>query len=164
MRRLRAIRTVLVAFALLASQGGLRGGDVDRERVLEITGNIVCDCGCPPTLVRACSCHRAEELTAEVEQLLVGKTNDEVFQSLVAKYGAKMLAAPKAEGFNLLGWVFPFVALAIGGGAVVLVYRRLRVAAPVPSGQPGDAAPGDAGPRAKDDKYRKLIEDALSED
>ena len=38
--------------------------------------------------------------------------------------GLSALASPPAEGFNLLGWVMPFIALALGLGAVAIWFKR----------------------------------------
>ncbi len=155
MRRLSRFLLVLALLSVPAL-----AGEVDREDVLRVTGNIVCTCGCPPTLVRACSCSRAEEMTKEVESLLAaGKSDDEVYQYYVAQFGAKVLAAPKAQGFNLLGWVFPFVILATGAGVVWAVYRRLRTAEAVSS-----VATAPAAPPKDRDRLEKMLRDALSED
>lgn len=64
-----------------------------------------------------------------------GKSDDQIYDFYVTQFGPSVLAAPRAEGFNLLGWVFPFVALALGGGVVVLAYRRLRIDPALPSRQ-----------------------------
>ncbi len=156
---MRRLNPFLLVLALLVTQAFAAG--VDREDVLRVTGNIVCTCGCPPTLVRACSCTRAEEMTKEVESLLAaGKTDDEVYQYYVAQFGPKVLAAPKPEGFNLLGWVFPFIALAIGGGVVLMVYKRLRTTEAI-----SGVATAPSAPPARDrERLEKMLKDALSED
>ncbi len=128
--------------------------------LLQITGNIVCTCGCPPTLVRACSCARAEEMTAEVRGLMSdGKTEEEIYAHYIAQFGAQVLAAPRAEGFNLLGWIFPFLAALSGGAIVVAVYQGLK-RKKVGSG----AAPvlQDLDPAAIE-KYREMLAREMAE-
>ena len=100
---------------------------VEWEDVLSVTENIVCTCGCPTTLVSACSCHRAEEMNREVETLLTeGSTNREIYDHYVAQFGLEVLGAPRVEGFNIVGWFFPFLVLALGGGGVIVGYRYLK--------------------------------------
>ena len=113
-----------IAVTLLISPALL--GEVEWEDVLRVTDNIVCTCGCPPTVLSACSCGRAGEMNREVRGMLEeGKSDEGIYEFYVAQFGAQVLAAPRPEGFNLLGWVFPFVALGLGAGAVVAAYRRL---------------------------------------
>lgn len=134
--------------------------DVNQEDVLRVTGNIVCTCGCPPTLVRACSCHRAEEMTREVESLLAaGKTDEEIYQHYVSQFGSQVLAAPKPEGFNLVGWVLPFVALVVGGAGVALAYKKLRTRESALA-----AASRQTTSKGDREKYRRLLDRELSED
>jgi cytochrome c-type biogenesis protein CcmH/NrfF len=42
------------------------------------------------------------------------------------QYGEKILSAPTTQGFNLLAWTMPFIALLAGGGIIVLVMDRWR--------------------------------------
>ncbi len=155
---MRRLSGFLVFLAL--SSAPVAAAEVKQEDVLRVTGNIVCTCGCPPTLVRACSCTRAEEMTKEVESLLsAGKSDEEVYQYYVAQFGAKVLAAPKAQGFNLLGWVFPFFILATGGAVVWAVYRKLRTVEANPA-----VAAATATPARDRDRLEKMLRDALSED
>jgi len=121
---------------LLVLPGSAARGEVDWEDVLRITDNIVCTCSCPPTQVSACSCGRSGEMNEEVQNMLEeGKSDDQIYDFYTTQFGHSVLAAPRAEGFNLLGWVLPFVALALGGGVVVAAYRRLREDQAPPSGQ-----------------------------
>ena len=131
----------------------------ENAELLKITGNIVCTCGCPPTLVRACSCARAEEMTAEVRGLMSeGKTGEEIYAHYIAQFGAVVLAAPRAQGFNLLGWIFPFLVALSGGAIVAAVYHSLKKKA-----APG-AAPShpDLEPAATE-KYRAMLAREMSE-
>jgi cytochrome c-type biogenesis protein CcmH len=83
------------------------------------------------------------------DELKAGKTGDQITASLVSKYGEVILGAPKAEGFNLVVWVAPFVATLIGFLIAAFVLRRwvrrrgaLAVAA---AGAGGPVGPGSAG-------------------
>lgn len=151
MRRLSAL---VLVFGMAVT---LLHGDLDEEeRVGRITSNIVCDCGCANLIVRTCGCGRAAEMIEEVRGLLrAGNTETLVYALLEEKYGPSIHAAPKPEGFNLLAWVVPFVALGLGAIAVVVVVRRLKPAA-LPETAP------DREPEVED-KYRRLLENELRE-
>jgi cytochrome c-type biogenesis protein CcmH len=47
-----------------------------------------------------------------------GKAQEEILQAYVAQYGERILARPTKEGFHLLAWILPFVALVVGGLAL----------------------------------------------
>lgn len=57
------------------------------------------------------------------DQLVAGKSPEEVRQYFLDKYGEWILLAPKAEGFNLVVYLLPIFALL--GGAVI-VWRNVR--------------------------------------
>jgi cytochrome c-type biogenesis protein CcmH/NrfF len=44
----------------------------------------------------------------------------------VKEYGQRVLMKPPSEGFNLLGWLMPFIALAAGLALVWWLIRRFR--------------------------------------
>ncbi len=132
-------------------------GEVEWEDVLRVTDNIVCTCGCPTTVVSACSCGRAGEMNREVRaKLEAGESDEEIYDFYIAQFGAQVLAAPRAEGFNLLGWILPFVALGLGAGVVVAAYRRLR-------GEESQVSPGLHGERTLDPQMRERIQRELAD-
>ena len=51
---------------------------------------------------------------------------------MVAQFGLSALGQPPAEGFNLLAWVMPFLALALGLWVVQRVARSWRAHVPAP--------------------------------
>jgi cytochrome c-type biogenesis protein CcmH/NrfF len=74
-----------------------------------------------------------------------GYTAQEILDAFVGVYGERVLMAPPATGFNLLGWLAPFAAL--GGGALVVsvLLRNWRRAAPTgPVAGLSTARPTDA--------------------
>lgn len=58
------------------------------------------------------------------EQLLAGKTPDEVEAYFVDRYGEWILLKPKAEGFNWTVWLLPILMLAGGLFFVFMTARR----------------------------------------
>lgn len=92
---------------------------------------IRCQCGC--TLdVYTCrttdfSCQVSPSMHRDVMSLVSGGYNaQEIIDAFVGVYGERVLMAPSASGFNLLGWIAPFAAL--GGGAILVavVLRNWR--------------------------------------
>jgi cytochrome c-type biogenesis protein CcmH len=59
----------------------------------------------------------AQQMRAIVrEQLHAGKSPQQIKDYFVTKYGGWVLLKPATEGFSLLVWVVPFVALIMGLG------------------------------------------------
>ena len=84
---------------------------------------IRCQCGC--TLdVYTCrttdfSCQVSPSMHRDVMALVSGGYSaQEIIDAFVGVYGERVLMAPSATGFNLLGWIAPFAAL--GGGAILV--------------------------------------------
>jgi cytochrome c-type biogenesis protein CcmH len=94
----------------------------------------------PSSMARA-QLDKIRELVAD------GKTDQQVRDYFVARYGEWVLLQPKAEGFNWFVWLGP-VALLLGGGYVI---SRQVVRAPAPSAPATPAAPASAAPAASDD-------------
>lgn len=65
------------------------------------------------------------------QQVAAGKTNQQVIDWLVARYGNFVRLKPPFEWSTVLLWFSPLIALG-GGVGLVLVSRRNRPAAPAP--------------------------------
>jgi cytochrome c-type biogenesis protein CcmH/NrfF len=53
-----------------------------------------------------------------------GVSDDAIVESFVKESGLAALSQPPAEGFHLLGYVMPFIALLIGLGGISLYIKR----------------------------------------
>ena len=84
----------------------------------------------------------AHDLRAEVhEMLLAGKTNDEIKQFMVERYGDFVLYRPPVQTNTYLLWLAPIVLLLIG--AVILrvnIKKRAALLESAPD-EPGNQAP-----------------------
>jgi cytochrome c-type biogenesis protein CcmH len=60
------------------------------------------------------------------EQLKAGRTQQQIVDYMVERYGDFVLYRPPVKGTTLLLWVGPFALLALGAGAGVLIVRRRR--------------------------------------
>ncbi len=94
----------------------------------ELEHHIRCQCGC--TLdVYTCrttdfSCQVSPAMHADVMALVDGGyTAQEILDAFVHVYGERVLMAPSKNGFNLVGYIAPFAALA-GGAVLVLALIR----------------------------------------
>ncbi|ATS39155.1 MULTISPECIES: cytochrome c-type biogenesis protein [Xanthomonas] len=78
----------------------------------------------------------AQDMRREVLALMhEGRSDAQIRQFLVARYGEFVLYRPRVESRTWLLWFGPLLVLLLGAGAVVLVVRKRSVAAP--------AAPAD---------------------
>jgi cytochrome c-type biogenesis protein CcmF len=88
---------------------------------------IICMCGtCGRQLVGVCQCGYAAQMREEIAQLVKdGRTEDEIVQHYIAKYGSQEpLAAPLDSGFNRLAWLFPYLIGATGAVVIGVTARR----------------------------------------
>ena len=78
----------------------------------------------------------AGDLRREIRRMLTeGKSDDEIYDFLVARYGEFALYRPRMSGKTLVLWIAPILLLLAGGFVLVNILRR-RMAMPVE----GDAA------------------------
>ena len=96
------------------------------ETVSDISSELICQCGCIMVLSNCdhVECVSRETMTTSIEQkIAAGQSKEQIIQSLVAQYGEQVLASPPKQGFNLVAWILPFVAI-LGGGGVI--YAMLK--------------------------------------
>ena len=116
----------------------------------QIEHRIRCQCGC--TLdVYTCrttdfSCQVSPSMHRDVMALVSGGYSaQEILDAFVGTYGERVLMAPSAAGFNLVGWLAPFVVLGVGAMLVVVVLRKWqRAPQPAVAGRARPARPDDA--------------------
>jgi cytochrome c-type biogenesis protein CcmH len=102
------------------------------ETEREIEDNLIAPC-CWSQPVSKHPSEASDQIRQEVHAMLAaGKSRDEIFDYYVAKYGEKILAAPRARGFNALVYILPWAALALGVWFVITLLRKLRSPAPAP--------------------------------
>jgi cytochrome c-type biogenesis protein CcmH len=66
----------------------------------------------------------AADLKREIRRLMVeGKTDAEIYDFLVARYGDFVLYSPRKSGKTLVLWIAPFLFIAIGGVVALRVVR-----------------------------------------
>jgi cytochrome c-type biogenesis protein CcmH len=66
------------------------------------------------------------------EQLVAGKSDQEVLDFVVARYGEYVLLKPRLSAGTVLLWVTPFAVLAIAVLALLMRRRRVEVAPETP--------------------------------
>jgi len=111
----------------------------NKDAYQRVSDRLICQCGCNYGLSHCphLECPSAPVLRAAIrEKLSQGLSEDQVLKAMVADFGPAVLAAPPAEGFNLMAWVMPFFALLVGLGLAVVVVRRWLRRAPGPAADP----------------------------
>ena len=131
-----------------------------------ITSQLICPCSCGEIL-SGCTCETGKAMQGYVDrEIKAGKSKDQIEASLVNQYGEVILGAPKAKGFNLLVWVAPFLATAVGFLiASLILFRWVRRRAPAAAGSPGAgmSAPPAGHPTTAEQDHEALRERAEAE-
>ncbi len=161
MQRLWIMWLVLCTSAL--AQEAADSSAVDVTTLSAIRRELACYCGCGMT-VQDCLggmvCSESRALSREVSQFMQqGKSRDQILQAMSAKYGERILSAPTKQGFNLMAWVLPFLALALGGIVVAVVVRRWRrqsLSPALPPARNAGAGSTDVYGSRFEDEFRKF--------
>lgn len=127
----------LMLVLALTTFGCVREEDITLEqRAHQLAGQLMCPV-CEGQTIDGSNAQIAQDMRVKVRELLDdGKTNAEVKEYFVLRYGEEILAAPEGGGFNMLAWIVPFFIVIGGVGIVLLTIRNLRrsnirLAAPV---------------------------------
>jgi cytochrome c-type biogenesis protein CcmH len=131
MRTVAIALLVLVAPCALAIDAGRAFEDPELQaRYEEIISEVRC-LQCQNESLKDSNAFLATDLRREIRRLLAeGKTNAEIYDFLVQRYGEFALFRPRMSGKTLLLWLAPLLLL--GAGAVVAVrVVRGRMAMPL---------------------------------
>jgi cytochrome c-type biogenesis protein CcmH len=126
------ILRALVLALTLAWAGGALAIDTQRAfddpvlqaRYENITRELRC-LVCQNETIADSNATLAGDLRREVREMIAaGKTDDQIREFMIARYGDFVLYRPRMTRMNFLLWAAPVLLLAFGGIAVVRVVRR----------------------------------------
>jgi cytochrome c-type biogenesis protein CcmH len=153
---------LLVSAALIAIVGAAAPEVVFAEKTTqaEVAQALTCQCGCGLTVANCNmpTCGFSVPVRGEIDGMIgKGMGRAQIIAFYRHKFGEKVLSAPTTEGFNLLAWTMPFIALAVGAGLIALAFGRWRTGAPIPGRE------SVASPLSFDPELRRRLESDLKE-
>jgi len=129
MRKLLAILALLVAVqpALALTPDEQLKDPALEQRARAVSAQLRC-LVCQNQSIDDSEAPLAKDLRTLVrEQITAGKTNEQVLDYIVERYGQFVLLKPRFERETLILWGTPFAVLLIAGGAMLLRRRRSEV-------------------------------------
>jgi cytochrome c-type biogenesis protein CcmH len=145
------IRVLAVLLFAASVAGAAEPSAVNEDTVHEIAAQLRCVV-CQSLSVADSPSETANQMRGIIrERLAAGDSPAQVRDYFVDKYGPWILLAPPRRGFDLLVWVMPFVALAVGLVVIACVLRRWR------------RAPSLAKPAALEPAVRERIRREMEE-
>ena len=151
------------------------GGEAKSELLKDLEQQVMAPC-CYGSPVGDHDSEAARHVRVQLAGMVAeGKTRGEILDKFVELYGERILASPRASGFNLMAYVVPPAILLLGGLFLIVVLKRLMpVAVPLPqptperppsgtfvggrSGQPGVHPAG-----SRDEEVARRIEREMKE-
>jgi cytochrome c-type biogenesis protein CcmH/NrfF len=119
----RAGQILMLCCALVLFMGA------DSSRFQTLGDKIMCSCGCGQMLLKCnhVGCPNSAKMISQLRtQAASDKSDEEVLNFFRREWGVTAVAEPAQRGFELLVWVMPFAALALGGLLVILIVRKWR--------------------------------------
>ena len=114
---------VFPAMVIAIDTGQILDDPVLQARYEKIIEEVRC-LKCQNQTIKDSNAFLAGDLRREIRRLLTeGKTDAEIFDFLVLRYGEFALYRPRASGKTLILWIAPFFLLIVGG---VIIFRVLR--------------------------------------
>lgn len=111
-------------------------------RAREIEGALRCPV-CRSQSIRQSRSFMAEDMKRRIRELIAeGRSDDEIHDFFVERYGPWILLDPPKRGFNLAAWLLPGAAVVAGAVGLVLAARRWASRSPArASVEPPPASP-----------------------
>jgi cytochrome c-type biogenesis protein CcmH len=158
-RKSKIYFAVFIAAALvtmwIAAPANAQGPNIEDE-VNRIAKGLYCPV-CPNTPLDVCNTQACIDWRADIKKLVQeGKTEQQIRDAFVARYGPQVLGAPPAEGFNWLAYILPVIGIGLGAAVAWITLRAWLV---------GRAAPGTAPASTPEipKEYAERIEKELKE-
>jgi cytochrome c-type biogenesis protein CcmH len=122
------VKILLMFVFVLFSIAGTADENETQQRIRQLEEKLRC-LVCQNQSLADSNAELAEDLRGQVRaQVKAGKTDEQIVDYLVARYGDFVLYEPPFKASTALLWVGPFVLLAGGVAALLLVLRRRRSA------------------------------------
>ena len=119
--------TMGLAFPPAMGAEEAKPGVFPEETFNSIQRELICLCGCK-SILKDCphvDCGYAIPLRKKIREALEqGQTREQIIASVVKERGEEALAAPKKEGFNLVGYIFPALAILAAGLVVAIIAKN----------------------------------------
>lgn len=118
---------IVLLIVMMNTIGCIREEDITLEqRMHQLTNQLMCPV-CDGQTIDGSNAQISQDMRAKVRELLdIGKSNSEIKDYFVLRYGEDILAAPKGVGFNLLAWIMPVFIVFGGISIVLLVLKNMR--------------------------------------
>jgi cytochrome c-type biogenesis protein CcmH len=127
---MRRLRSSLLLLLITLSSLAQTPSQLVTEQIRRVGDKLACLCGSCKNTVATCQmlqCHYSLPAREKIAKLQAqGMSDREIIDVFVKEHGLRALAAPPAEGFNLLAWLMPFAAILFGLGAIWLFIQRFR--------------------------------------
>jgi cytochrome c-type biogenesis protein CcmH len=98
--------------------------------IRRVGDKLACKCGVCNNTVATCQMLQCEYSNPARQKIAAmqrqGQSDQAILANFVKEGGIAALSAPPATGFNLLGYVMPFIAILLGLGGIVLYMKRFR--------------------------------------
>jgi len=146
---IRRAAAVVALVAAIAVPVGVAGPPVQAD----LEAEIVCPT-CKTTLDQSSSPIATRMKTYIRQRIAAGDSAKEIKAQLVDQFGPAVLAEPPKRGFDLLAWLLPLAALAIGVvvvGALAWTWSRRRES---PGGREAETLDPDAEQRVDEELAR----------
>jgi cytochrome c-type biogenesis protein CcmH len=117
---------LLPTFSYAGEAKDLAADPVLEKRMIGLAERLRC-LVCQNESLASSHAELAEDLRREVrEQMQIGKSDQEIIDYLVARYGDFVLYDPPMKSYTMLLWFGPFAMLLIGAGVLVFQLRKRR--------------------------------------
>ena len=129
----------------------------NRQRAQSLDKSLICPI-CPGETIDSSQVQLANQMQVIVrEQIEEGRSDSEIRQFFVDRYGERVLASPPKEGLNLLMWIAPPVGVVL---ALLVLYAVTKsMLRPGPAPVLGTTGNGDSELEA----YLELVDKELGE-
>ena len=123
---------LIIAAALLFVSPAAAQTTVTDDLVNEVSKGLYCPV-CESEPLDTCPTQACIDWRAEIRaQLEAGRTQEQIYDDFVTRYGERVLAQPSASGLNLILWFGMPIALLIGGYYFYAYLRRIAIDSPEP--------------------------------
>jgi cytochrome c-type biogenesis protein CcmH len=102
------------------------GAETRAERAHSIAAELKC-LECQGLSVGDSSAPTSKAIRADIRrQIAAGRSDEEIRQSYVERYGEEILLQPQGSGISLIVWVLPVVVIAAGATGIWVTLSRNR--------------------------------------